>query len=191
MRRMARRSGRMLQRESASRWVYRNPPLSFLAPLVVSLTGVILIAAFAIKLGSSATLTAWFFLAILASGFAYIGIATAWEKATPMVFDLAAGFYWLGHKHPLALQSPGSLKEYAAIGDIHALQLLRKRVRAKNASYLTHELNLVLINGARIHLWDCRNPGISRNEAQLLAAFLKRPLWDAVQTPQKSEKLQS
>jgi hypothetical protein len=92
MRRMARRTGRFLQQESEMRWVFRSRPLTFLAPLLISLTGVILLAAFAVELGASATLTAWFFLAILASGFAYIGITTAWEKATPMVFDLDAGF---------------------------------------------------------------------------------------------------
>ncbi|MCB0639092.1 MAG: hypothetical protein KDC54_20825, partial [Lewinella sp.] len=63
--------------------------------------------------------------------------------------------------------------------EIHAIQLLRERVRSKNSRYFSYELNLVLRNGERLALMDHSKQDAIREDAQLLSRTLSVPLWDA------------
>ncbi|MCB0639091.1 MAG: hypothetical protein KDC54_20820 [Lewinella sp.] len=62
---------------------------------------------------------------------------------------------------------------------IHALQILRERVRSKNHNYWSYELNLVLHNGERYMLMDHANQAAIREDAQALGRMLSVPVWDA------------
>ena len=62
---------------------------------------------------------------------------------------------------------------------IHALQLVSEHVRGNKSSYWSYELNLVLGDGSRINVVDHGNLDQLRADAQTLAGFLNKPVWDA------------
>lgn len=97
---------------------------------------------------------------------------------TPCVFDQVRGQFWVGHAPPPVPAPPGA--RAGRMADIHALQLLRERCHSKQGSYWSHELNLVLRDGRRIHLVDHADVDALRTEARRLSAWLKCPLWDTL-----------
>lgn len=74
-----------------------------------------------------------------------------------------------------------SVKNFAGLEDIHALQLLSEYCRGgKKRSYYSYELNLVLRNGRRINVMDHGDCKKLREDAQTLSEFLDKPVWDAI-----------
>jgi hypothetical protein len=111
--------------------------------------------------------------------FAVAGSALLLGMSTPTVFDKQRGYFHKGRKRPEATFDRSKLKHYTELERIHALQLLAERVRSKNGSYLSYELNLVLIDGSRINVTDHGGHAGIRDDARKLAEFLDKPLWDA------------
>ena len=65
------------------------------------------------------------------------------------------------------------------LSEVHALQLLGERCHQPNdPSFTSYELNLVLTSGRRVNIVDQGNLKRLRTDAQILADFLGKPLWD-------------
>ncbi|MBT4819108.1 MAG: hypothetical protein HON70_25600 [Lentisphaerae bacterium] len=87
--------------------------------------------------------------------------------------------------------SKGTGRNWAKLEDIHALQIISEYCRIKSAdtsgstsrtttrAFFSHELNLVLEDAKRINVIDHGNLTKLRKDAQALAEFLEKPLWDA------------
>ncbi len=100
----------------------------------------------------------------------------------PVVFDKRRGECWKGHTTADAAtnryrQAPQPAMK---LDDIHALQLVKERVRGKKKSYTSFELNLVFKDGKRSNVIDHGNLEMLRDDANRLADFLKKPVWDAI-----------
>ncbi len=56
--------------------------------------------------------------------------------------------------------------------------MLRERIRSKNGSYYSYEINLVLHNASRVNVIDHGNHQAVIEDAETLAQALGVPLWD-------------
>jgi len=57
---------------------------------------------------------------------------------------------------------------------------VREHLSSKNGSYWSFELNLVLRDGRRLNVMDHGDYDALRRDADTLAEFLGRPVWDSV-----------
>ena len=109
--------------------------------------------------------------------------------AKRLIFDRAAGYYWIGRKgslppagpRPPADGRPGSTGS-VKLDEIHAIQIIDEYVSGENSSYYSYELNLVLTDGHRIGVIDHKNADWLTTDARTLADFLSIPIWNAVST---------
>jgi hypothetical protein len=113
------------------------------------------------------------------AAFAALGAGLYYFGAAPVVFDRARGAYWRGRTEPRDAAGRATLKHCVSLEDIHALQIVAERVRGDDRTYTSYELNLVLRDGRRFNVTDHGDYDALRDDAQTLAAFLGRPVWDA------------
>ena len=71
------------------------------------------------------------------------------------------------------------MKHFAELEKIHALQLIFNASSQRFYGF-SYELNLVLEAGKRINVIDHGNLDRLREDADTLAAFLDKPIWDAI-----------
>jgi hypothetical protein len=116
---------------------------------------------------------------VVGGGFAAIGIAMWWFYGAPAVFDKQRGEYWKGRVSPAEAGNRHDIKERVQLDRIHALQLIKEHCTGNDSSYYSYELNLVLKDGTRLNVVDHGNQNLLRRDAEELAKFLGRPLWDA------------
>jgi hypothetical protein len=109
------------------------------------------------------------------------GAGMGWVGSAPRVFDRARSMYWRGRGEPVMSGSRGQNGSSTPLSAIHALQLISEYVSGKT-SYTSYELNLVLVDGSRINVVDHGNLQQLRADAQTLARFLDKPIWDAIVT---------
>jgi hypothetical protein len=112
--------------------------------------------------------------------FACAGGAMWYFGTVPIVFDKQKGYFWKGRTAPDEVFDKSQLKHFATFEDIHALQLVSEYCRGDKSSYYSYELNLVLADGKRINVVDHGNREKLREDADALAEFLDRPVWDAI-----------
>jgi hypothetical protein len=112
-------------------------------------------------------------VAALGGGVFYFG-------AAPVVFDKRQGAFWRGRTAPNEVINRLTLKAYAKLDDVHALQVIKEGVHGDDSSYDSFELNLVLTDGRRINVTDHGDYDTLRRNTETLSAFLGRPLWDTV-----------
>lgn len=98
----------------------------------------------------------------------------------PVVFDKRSGYFWKCWKAPDQAFDLNAMDDYTKLSDIHALQLISEHVRGSKSSYHSYELNLVLKNGNRLNVVDHGSAEKLRVDAETLAGFLDRPVWDAI-----------
>jgi hypothetical protein len=101
--------------------------------------------------------------------------------STKAVFDKRAGVFSKTHR---TINSTGNLErapQRVALDQIHALQLLSKKVHIKsNSTFQGYELNLVFHNAERMSVVDHGNLQWMRRDATTLSAFLETPIWDGI-----------
>ena len=104
---------------------------------------------------------------------------------SPLVLvGLAVWMFWRARSNQI--QFDRSAQQFTQRGcqfplsDVHALQLLRERVRGSEDSYFSYELNLVFRDGHRRNVTDHGALKAIRDDAQMLAEYLQVPLWDAI-----------
>jgi hypothetical protein len=114
--------------------------------------------------------------------FGYGGLSTLYVSLRPTVFDKDAGYFWKSFRKPPRLMSRAGLKQFTPLSEIHALQLIAEKCSGgqNQSAYFSYELNLVLKDGSRRNVLDHGSLGVVRKDAQELAAFINRPIWDTI-----------
>ena len=121
------------------------------------------------------------FVPILAGTvFTGVGGLMLYLGTTPVVFDKSQGFFWNSRQGPEKKTTHSSVKNFTRLEKIHALQLVSEYCQGNKSSFYSYELNLVLTNGKRINVVDHGNVDELRRDARTLAAFLEKPVWDAI-----------
>lgn len=111
--------------------------------------------------------------------FSLAGGGLLYSQTAPVVFDLQRRHFVRGRKSPEHCEDLSKLKYYTDIDRIHALQLIAERYD-RSSNQRSYELNLVLTDGSRLNVIDHGGLDVIRADAQKLAAFLGKPLWDAI-----------
>ena len=112
--------------------------------------------------------------------FAVVGGCMLYFGTAPIVFDTRKGYFWKGRKAPDDVFDKRTLKHFAKLDSIHALQLISEYCRGNKSSYYSYELNLVMEDGSRMNVVDHGNQAKLREDAQTLSTFLDKPAWDAI-----------
>ncbi len=121
----------------------------------------------------------WFLLAFGAL-FALVGLGMLFFGSIPAVFDKHHGYYAKTLKKPEGIADISAMKNHTKLNRIHAIQLISEFCSGDKSRYYSYELNLVLEDGSRLNVIDHGNVEAIRADAQKLAAFLGKPLWDAI-----------
>jgi hypothetical protein len=111
--------------------------------------------------------------------FTLVGLGMLYSGSTRAVFDRTRGYFVKSRKRPEQVTDPSILKNYVTLHRIHAVQLVSEFCKGDKSRYFSYELNLVLDDGSRLNVIDHGNLQAARADAQTLAAFLGKPLWDA------------
>ena len=122
-----------------------------------------------------------YMLLIVGAIFTVVGVCMWWFGSSPRVFDQARAMFWRGRKQPAMVGTGGQKGSSTPLSEVHALQLISEYVSGNKSSYYSFELNLVLADGSRINVVDHGNLEQLRADAQTLARFLDKPVWDATQ----------
>ena len=113
--------------------------------------------------------------------FIIIGSCLTYFGTNPIVFDLQNGYFWKGRKDPERVFDINKIKHCVRLKEIHALQILSEYCSGNKSSYYSYELNLVLEDGTRLNVGDHGNLKKLREDAEKLAHFLNKPVWDIAQ----------
>jgi hypothetical protein len=109
--------------------------------------------------------------------FATVGGYGVLRGSIPLVFDKTSGLFWKGRRPPNPSLGEGRPGTFGRLDDILALQLLSGTSSGRR-SYFYYELNLVLREGARIHVTAHADTSRLHDDAYTLATFLGKPIWD-------------
>ena len=112
------------------------------------------------------------FLSLFGLVFAGAGTWMLYSGMSPIVFDKNKDLFWKGREK--------SGQDKVSLRKIHALQLVTKRIRSSDSSYSNYELNIILQNLNRVNVISYSNKNKIRRDAEVLAKFLVKPLWDAI-----------
>ena len=112
--------------------------------------------------------------------FAFAGWAVGRACSVPVVFDKNHGYFSKNRKKPEHQMDPSRLKNYAELNRIHAIQLIAEKCKGDKSTYFSYELNLVLDDASRLNVIDHGNLAAVRADAQKLADFLGKPVWDSI-----------
>ncbi len=112
--------------------------------------------------------------------FTVIGGGLFYYFTAPIVFDKRQASFWKGRKNPDKDFVNNTVKNFARLEEIHALQLVSENCRNDDHSYRSYELNLVLKDGKRINVVDHGNESKLREDAKTLSRFIEKPVWDAI-----------
>lgn len=122
------------------------------------------------------------------------GIYMLYTTFRPIVFDKKFGYFFKSYQKPVSIRDIKDEKQWIPLNDIKALQLIAERVKTKNSSYQSYELNIVNADGGRYNIVDHGAYESLRKDAKLLADFIGIPFWDAVAldayTPQTLQRKQ-
>jgi len=167
-----------------SRLEFRAPPQALALYCIPLLLGVGLIVMFVDvpffgRLASDSTTTAPPCMVIpFGLLFATAGIWLLRHGTEPIVFDVGRGQYWKGRSSRFGTSSPHDLADFVELSRVHALQLVSQRHEDSDSLRFDHEINLVLDDGARMHVLSHGDRAAIRRDAQRLAAAIGRPVWD-------------
>ncbi len=95
------------------------------------------------------------------------------------VFDKSIGKYWRGKEGPDVKPELMNNENVYDLSGVYALQLISQYVRSDKSSYYIYELNFVLDNLRRVNVMRHGGKVVLRRDAEKLAEFLNKPLWDA------------
>lgn len=117
--------------------------------------------------------------AILFGGiFLAVGSLMYYFMTVPRVFDTFYGCYYKGRTKPKHEMGQHKKQVLTPLSEVKAIQVLRERIRSKNGSYYSYEINLVLADASRINIVDHGKHEAVIDDAEILATSLGVPLWD-------------
>ncbi len=112
--------------------------------------------------------------------FFLLGLGMFYFSSIPLVFDRQRRLFWRGWREPAHAYNATGARGAIHFDQVHAIQLLKEIIRAKNGPYASYELNLVLKDGTRAGVVDHGDLERLREDAARLSRFIDRPVWDAI-----------
>lgn len=175
--------GDKLVKVSAERWEYRASLVATLSASVFFLAGLGVLVGFTVYKLSHGGLSADKNTAmpiLIGLVFSLAGGFLLYNGTAPVVFDKRKGLFWKGRVAPDEADATKTVKFFAKLEDVHALQLITEVCRGpKSGTRYRYELNLVLKDAKRINVFVRGKRDKLRGEANALSAFLGKPVWDA------------
>lgn len=109
-------------------------------------------------------------------------VLAMWAGMRPIVFDTASGWFWQGWLSPESTRPGLTSSSAVRLSRVRAVQVLSKFVQDKydGRHYHFYELNLVLHDGRRLHVLGHAGMAALRGDANALAAFIGKPVWEKV-----------
>ncbi len=121
-----------------------------------------------------------YFLVIFGSIFFIVATVMYFVMGKPIFIDRSIGMMYKGNKPPkLSGQQDNNDKVY--LNNVHAIQVIKEYVRSNKSSYYSFEINFVMKDASRVNIMDHGNYKQIQSDAQEIALFLGKPLWDATQ----------
>jgi len=120
-------------------------------------------------------------LILFGMGLIFFGIGTSllYFGTKPIVFDLMFGYYWKGRKKPNQYIEYTKPELFTPLNDVHALQIISEYIRGEKSSFYSYELNLIFEDGSRKNVIDHGSLERLREDANILAQFIHKPVWDS------------
>lgn len=106
------------------------------------------------------------------------GIILYRSLSRPRVFDMQDLWYWRG-KRPEHREAVEQCVDSAPLDEVHAIQILHEECQAKEATFSSYEINLVLHDGRRVNVVDHGALSHIRRDARSIADLIGVPVWDA------------
>ncbi len=117
---------------------------------------------------------AYFLVTLVHGGVStFIGCYLIYQKKLH-TFDKIAGKYYKGEYSNQAMDESESEAGY--IDNIHSIQLIREHVAAKETTYYSYELNIVLKDASRINIMDHSHLKNIKKSAEMLSAYIGVPI---------------
>ena len=95
----------------------------------------------------------------------------------PIVFDKHKGYFWKGKKGLNRTTYEDPMQLNVMMNQIHAIQLISKKVGGGVDSFYSYEVNLVLKEGKRLSVVDHPTSFLAKEDAQTLSTFLGVDIW--------------
>ena len=115
-----------------------------------------------------------FSILTIASIFLIIGLWFLYKDLKPIVFSKTSNLFWIGYKKPPIASPQNHAYE---LHEILAVQVLWKEIKYQFHQGFAYELNIVLSDMTRVHLFSVSDPKPLLKEAEILAKFLNVPLY--------------
>lgn len=112
--------------------------------------------------------------------FIIAGAIVLYALYKPIGFNKKIGYYYKSYKKPTSLREVPDSKKWVKLDDVKALQIIKERVKTKNSSFISYELNLVLKDASRVNVIDHSNYQSIMEDAQVIADFIGIPYWNAI-----------
>ncbi len=104
----------------------------------------------------------------------------AYKTLKPHGFSKQLGYHYKSFKKPTSQREVPDSKYWTKLDDVQAIQIIKERVKTKNSSYSSYELNLVLKDASRVNVIDHSQLDQIKEDARVIADFIGIPYWDAV-----------
>ncbi len=111
--------------------------------------------------------------------FMTVGIVMFYFTTTPVVFDKQRGYFWKTRRSPETFIYGQQEKGVVALNRVRALQIIGEFCRGGKTSFHSYELNLILDDSSRVNVVDHGHYAELRADAEKIAQFLEKPLWNA------------
>jgi hypothetical protein len=169
--------------KSSSRMIFRASVGAILFYMIFLLVGLGVVVGVSVSMLSKNSFEAGMLFPIgIGLVFAAVGACLAYFGTAPIVFDVQSGYFWKGRKDPDRTYDITKIKHCVRLKEIHALQILSEYCRGDKSSYYSYELNLVLEDGSRMNVVDHGSLKKLRVDAEKLARFLNKPIWDVARS---------
>lgn len=99
---------------------------------------------------------------------------------TILVIDKGSGYFHKGKKARLTSLQPAQDGHNFKLSTIRALQIIPERVKGKNSSYTSYEINFIFEDASRYNLVDHGKLNSIETDASTLSDFLEIPIWNKV-----------
>lgn len=112
----------------------------------------------------------------------FIGVAgfIAYNTLQPQGFSKQLGYHYKSFKKPTSQREVPDTKKWTKLDDVQAIQIIKERVKTKNSSYTSYELNLVLTDASRVNVVDHSKYDQIKEDARVISDFIGIPYWDAI-----------
>lgn len=110
--------------------------------------------------------------------FMTVGFFIAYNGYRPIVLDKKLGYLYKSYKKPRVDFNVTPGKKWVPLDQVVALQILKERVKGKNSSYTSYEINFIFKDASRHNVIDHGNLNAIENDAVTISNFLNVPIWN-------------